>query len=115
LNSGDGIRRQQGAQQGRGADVQTIRPEDKIGRRGIGSRGIIVGCAGVGRIDIRIERAFAGWLTSVEIGFAGRGVAVLACKLAGLPRPAIDLARLRRTTGRALWILGLAIVVLAAL
>jgi hypothetical protein len=90
-----------------GLDAQTIRLEGDIGRRAVGGRGIIVRSAGRECIGACIEEPFSGQFSSVKACFPMRGAAVLACELAGLPWPAINLSRLKITLpGLALWIFG---------
>ena len=89
-----------------GLDAQTIRLEGNIGSHTVGSRGIIVRYAGRECIGACIEEPFSGQFSSVNARFAMRGAAVFACELAGLPRSAINLSRLKLTLpGLALWIL----------
>ena len=80
-----------------GLDAQTIRLEGNIGRRTIGVGRIIVSYAGPECIGACIEEPFSGQFSSVKARFAMRGAAVLACELARLPWPAIDLSRLKIT------------------
>lgn len=77
-----------------GSDAQTIRLEGDIGGRAVRDRGLIVGDAGAEWIGFGIERPGAGGFAGIDACIAGRGVAVGAGELAGLPRPAIDLATL---------------------
>lgn len=79
-----------------GLHAQTIRLEGDIGRRAVRFGGITAGDARAERIGIGIERSFAGGFTGIDARLAGRGVAAGAGKLAGLPRPAINLAILKR-------------------
>jgi hypothetical protein len=77
-----------------GLDAQTIRLEGNISRRTVGVSGI-VSYAGPECIGGCIEEPFSGQFSSVKARFPGRGAAVLACELAGLPSSAIDLSRLK--------------------
>ena len=53
------------------------------------------------RIGVCIEQYLAGRFASIRACSPRRGVAVLACELAGRPWPAIDLSRLKlNATGR---------------
>ena len=89
-----------------GLNAQTIRLEGNIGSRTVGVSSIIVSYAGPECIGTCIEQPFSGQFSSVKARFAIRGAAVLACELAGLPWPAINLSRLKITLPRlALWIL----------
>jgi hypothetical protein len=78
-----------------GLDGQTIRLEGNIGSRTVGGSGIINHYAGPERTGICIEAPFSGQFSSVKALFPTLGAAVLACELAGLPRAAIDLSRLK--------------------
>ena len=78
-----------------GWDAQTIRLEGNIGSRTLGGSGIIERDAGHEEcIGVCIE-PFARQFSSVNARLPGRGAAVLACELAGLPWSAIDLSRLK--------------------
>jgi hypothetical protein len=84
-----------------GLDAQTIRLEGNIGSRTLGGSGVIVRCAGPECIGGCIEGPFSGQFSSLRVRLPGRGAAVLACELAGLPWSAIDLARLKlHATGK---------------
>jgi hypothetical protein len=76
-------------------DAQTIRLESNIGSRTVGDRGIIISYAGPECISGCIEEPFSGQFSSVKARFPLRGAAVRACELAGLPRSAIDLSKLK--------------------
>jgi hypothetical protein len=78
-----------------GLDAQTIRLEGNIGSRTVGGSGIIKHCSGPERAGVCIEAPFSGQFSSVKALFPMLGAAVLACELAGLPRSAIDLSRLK--------------------
>jgi hypothetical protein len=78
-----------------GLDAQTIRLEGNIGSRTVGGSGIINHCAEPERTGVCIEAPFSGQFSSVKALFPMLGAAVLACELAGLPRSAIDLSRLK--------------------
>jgi hypothetical protein len=69
-----------------GLDAQTIRLEGNIGSRAVGVSGIINHDAGPERTGACIEAPVSGRFSSVKALFPIRGAAVLACKLAGLPR-----------------------------
>ena len=84
-----------------GLDAQTIRLEGNIGSRTVGGSGIIVRYAGPECIGGCIEEPFSGQFSSLKARFPMRGAAVLACELAGLPWPAIDLSKLKlHATGK---------------
>ena len=78
-----------------GLHAQTIRLEGGIGSHGVRFSGIIVGAIAAEWIGFRIERSFAIVFAGIDARFAARGVAADADELAGLPRPAIDLATLK--------------------
>jgi hypothetical protein len=78
-----------------GFDGQTIRLEGNSGGRTILSGGIIVSNAEPDGIGVCIEQDLAGPFASIRACSPRRGVAVLACELAGRPWPAIDLSRLK--------------------
>jgi hypothetical protein len=75
---------------------QTIRIEGDIGDPAVGFNGIIAGTTATEWIGFRFERSFAGNLAGIDARPAARGVAADARELARLPRPAIDLAPLKR-------------------
>jgi hypothetical protein len=79
-----------------GLHGQTIRLEGGIGSHGVRFSGIIVGAVAAEWIGFRIERSFAIVFAGIDARRAARGVAADADGLAGLPRPAIDLATLKR-------------------
>lgn len=81
-------------------DVQTIRLEGDIGGRAVCRCGLIVGGAEAEWIGFGIERPGAGAFAGIDACIAGRGVTIGAGELAGLPRPAIDLATLSLRTGK---------------
>ena len=84
-----------------GLDAQTIRLEGNIGSRTVGGSVIIVSYAGPECIGVCIEELFSGQFSSVKALFPALGAAVLACELAGLPWPEIDLSRLKlHATGK---------------
>ena len=78
-----------------GLDAQTIRLEGNIGSRTVGGSGIIDCYAGPECIGACIEEPFSGQFFSVKARFPMRGAALLACELAGLPWPAINLSKLK--------------------
>jgi hypothetical protein len=73
-------------------DAQTIRPEGDIRGRAVRGGGPVVGDTGAEWIGFGLERCVTGGFAGIDAGIAGRGVAVGAGELAGLPRSAIDLA-----------------------
>jgi len=80
-----------------GLDAQTIRLEGNIGSRTVGGSGIINRYTGPEYVGGCVEEPFS----SVKTLFPALGAAVLACELAGLPWPAINLSRLKlRATGK---------------
>jgi hypothetical protein len=82
-----------------GFDAQTIRLEGNTGSRTVSH--IIVSYAGPACIGVCIEEPFAGQFASVRALFPVPGAAVLACELAGLPRSAINLSKLKlHATGK---------------
>ncbi|UPK07668.1 hypothetical protein [Bradyrhizobium sp. 170] len=82
-------------------DAQTIRLEGNIGSRTVGGNAIINRYARPECIGGCIEGPFSGQFSSVKALFPILGAAVLACELAGLPRSAIDLSRLKlHATGK---------------
>ena len=84
-----------------GLDAQTIRLEGNIGSRKVGGSVIIVSYAGPECIGGCVEEPFAVQFSSVKALFPALGAAVLACELAGLPWPEIDLSRLKlHATGK---------------
>lgn len=84
-----------------GFDGQTIRLEGNSGSRTVLGGGIIVSYAEPDGIGVCIEQYLAGRFASIRACSPRRGVAVLACELAGRPWPAIDLSRLKlNATGR---------------
>jgi hypothetical protein len=78
-----------------GFDAQTIWLEGNIGSRTVGVSHIVVSYAEPACIGVCIEEPFAGQFSSVKALFPMRGAAVLARELAGLPRSAIHLSRLK--------------------
>jgi len=82
--------------------AQTIRLEGGFGSHGVRFSGIIVGAVAAERIGFRIERSFAIVFAGIDARCAARGVAADADGLAGLPRPAIDLATLKPYNARKL-------------
>ena len=99
-----------------GLHAQTIRLEGDVVSRDVGFGGIIAGGARTQWTGYGIEHSFAGELGGVDSCVAGRGTAAGAGKLAGLPRPTLDLAILKRYAGRALRMpAGVAIVAMVAL
>ena len=68
-----------------GLHAQTIRLEGDIGSRAVSFSGIAAGDTGIEWTGFAIEHSFAGELTGIDAGFAGRGVAVGAGELARLP------------------------------
>jgi hypothetical protein len=78
-----------------GFDAQTIRLEGNVGSRTIGVSHIIASYAGPACIGVCIEEPFAGQFSSAKALFPMPGAAVLACELAGLPRSAINLSKLK--------------------
>ncbi|MHC2333814.1 hypothetical protein [Bradyrhizobium sp. USDA 4454] len=74
-----------------GLDAQALRFEGNIGRRAVGVHGIIRGFAAADCVGGGIEESGAGRRAGVKARFDGSGVAVFACELARLPRPAVDL------------------------
>jgi hypothetical protein len=80
-----------------GLHGQTIRLEGDIGRRAVRLSGVIVGASAAEWVGLRFERSFAGERVDIDARRAAGGVAVDAGELAGLPRPAIDLATLKRS------------------
>jgi hypothetical protein len=100
LDLGNDTRRQHGVIDG-GLDAQTIRLEGNIDRRAVGDSGIIYRYAGPEWISVCIEQSFSGQFSSIKALFPGRGAAVLACELAGLPWSAINLSKLKlHATGK---------------
>jgi len=84
-----------------GFDGQTIRLEGNIGSRTVRGRGIIVSYAEPDGIGVCIEQTLSGRFAGVRVRFPCRGVAVLACELAGRPWPAINLSGIKLSaTGR---------------
>jgi len=77
-----------------GLDAQTIRLESDAGSRAVRGGDVIVRDTGVEQIGVCIRRSFVGRVAGAQACFAERGAAVDAGKLAGLSRPAIDLATL---------------------
>jgi len=77
-----------------GLHAQTIRLEGGIGSHGVRFSGIIVGAIAAEWIGFRIERSFAIAFGGIDARRTARGVAADTDELAGLPRPAIDLAAL---------------------
>jgi hypothetical protein len=77
-----------------GLDAQTVWLEGNIGRRAVGGSGFIDRDAGHECIGVCLEQSFSGQFSSLKARFPRRGAAVRACELAGLPWPAINLARL---------------------
>ena len=86
--------------------AQTIRLEGGIGSHGVRFSGVVVGAIAAEWIGFRIERSFAIAFVGIDARRAARGVAADADELAGLPRPAIDLATLKPST-RGSWGRGL--------
>ena len=82
--------------------AQTIRLEGGIGSHGVRFSGIVVGAIAAEWIGFRIERSFAIAFVGIDARRAARGVAADADELAGLPRPAIDLATLKQCNARKL-------------
>ena len=79
-----------------GLDAQTI-----LGSRAVGDSGIINRYAGPGCIGGCVEEPYAEQFSGVKGLFPALGAAVLACELAGLPWPEIDLSRLKlHATGK---------------
>ena len=78
-----------------GLHGQTIRLEGGIGSHGVRFSDIIVGVIAAEWIGFCIERAFAIACRGIDARRTARGVAADADELAGLPRPAIDLASAR--------------------
>ena len=84
--------------------AQTIRLEGGIGSHGVRFSGVVVGAIAAEWIGFRIERSFAIAFVGIDARRAARGVAADADELAGLPRPAIDLATLKPYNARKLGI-----------
>jgi hypothetical protein len=78
------------------SDAQTVRPESDVGNGGLE---ITAGDAGSASTHVRIARFVADQFSSIAAYSAKCGIAVFACELAGLPRPAINLAGLARRAG----------------
>ncbi|WKA25662.1 hypothetical protein [Bradyrhizobium roseum] len=76
-----------------GLDAPTIRLEGDIGSRAVR---LIVRTTATEWIGLRIERSFAREPAGNDARRATRGVAADAVELAGLLRPAIDLATLKK-------------------
>ena len=75
-------------------DAQTIRLEGNIDSRAVGGSGFIGRDAGHECIGVCLGQCFSGRFSSVKARLPGRGAAVRACELAGLPRSTINLAGL---------------------
>jgi len=75
-----------------GFDGQTIRLEGGIGSHGVRFSDVVA----AEWISCRIERSFAVAFGGIDARHTARGVAADADELAGLPRPAIDLATLKQ-------------------
>ena len=78
-----------------GLDAQALRFEGNIGSRKVGAHGAVNRGAGPDSIGVCIEEPFSGQFSSVKALFPMLGAAVLACELAGLPRSAIHLSKLK--------------------
>jgi hypothetical protein len=78
-----------------GLHAQTIRLEGDIGSCAVNFSGITSGGARTDWTGFGIEHCFAGGAAGIDARFAGGGAAIGAGELAGLPRPAIDLAVLK--------------------
>lgn len=79
-----------------GLHGQTIRLEGDIGSRAVRFGGVIVGASTAEWGGLGIQRSLAGERVGTDALRAARGVAVNADELAGMPRPAINLATLKR-------------------
>jgi hypothetical protein len=86
-----------------GLHGQTIRLEGDIGSRDVRFGGVSVGASAAEWGGLGIERSLAGERVGIDARRAARGVAVDADELAGMPRPAIDLATLKRYKTRRGW------------
>ena len=83
-----------------GLHGQTIRLEGDIGRRAVRLSSVVGGASAAQWIGVRFEPSFAGKRVGIDARRAARGVAVDADELAGMPRPAIDFATLKRCKSR---------------